>query len=958
MICLQRGLMKNRTSGKARAASEVGMKMVQVTIILAIAIALAAGSAFAAPARIASLEQYVQDPVRVALDAAGNVYVTDMIHNSVLVYRSTGAYVGTLNLPPKSYPRAIAVNANGALYVGVGSQVKVFNADFSSAGCLGGAVCANFKNLNDIHVDGAGNIYAVDNYPEISVVKVFDARGVLTGTISGSDASRLNKPTAVAVDDANGEIIIADQPDVVVTTNGTTATVSGTRIQVFDATGTVIRSLGTFGGGEVGPLDAAVSSAVDIALDGKGQVYIADMTQNNFKIMSQADGTILNTLYSDSGTPGFQPSGIAISKNGLAYIVWQKGSGSSGRVDIYGLDGYVTMTTGPASLLFEGRQYAGNPAAQTISIANSGSGTLNWTASKSVPWIVLGQDAGTTGPGAAASLSVGVDISSMIPGSLSGAVTITTDYGQQSTIGVTVNVLNPFILNISNGSLSFAAKKGKTAPAQAVTLGVDNLTTSAAWSASADSTWLAITPAAGTFTAEAPAVTASITVNTAGLAVGTYTGIITLSAPGVIGDGNRITVTLAVTSTTKISVATNRPEAKFTVSGPASYSGSGTSWSVEDAPAGDYVVAYDAVAGYKKPAPEKKTLVEDSEAAFSGVYVSWQDIAARKNIMVAKGLDATSDGLIKAYKNTGDAVAGFDFTAMENSSGATVAVADVDGDGAADLIIGSGYGSPAMIKVFRQDKSLLLEFAPFAGDGGVVVAAGDFDGNGTTEIVAMPAKGKIGEDANLLIFSYDTASATMLPAGAALSVSGTPSNLTFAAADLDGDGAAELVIVNSAGGTGSVVARTMKINAAQGVGSWTAAVVAETPLGANATGLAVALGDVDCDGKSEIIAALKNDSTQGAVIEIVKDGTVNSKFTVFDKSDVAGVSLASADLDGDGKADIIAAPSVRMQRKADVQAGLNGQVRVYSAEGALRLTVTSYEKLAVGVNIAVGDMGL
>ena len=48
-----------------------------------------------------------------------------------------------------------------------------------------------------------------------------------------------------------------------------------------------------------------------------------------------------------------------------------------------------------------------------------------------------------------------------------------------------------------------------------------------------------------------------------------------------------------------MAVITNLPEAKFTVTGPATYSGSGTCWGQANAPTGQYKIVFDNVPGYE-----------------------------------------------------------------------------------------------------------------------------------------------------------------------------------------------------------------------------------------------------------------------------------------------------------------------------------------------------------------------
>jgi len=72
--------------------------------------------------------------------------------------------------------------------------------------------------------------------------------------------------------------------------------------------------------------------------------------------------------------------------------------------------------------------------------------------------------------------------------------------------------------------------------------------------------------------------------------------------------------------TGSISVTTNLASATFTITGPATYSGTGTSFAQTNAPAGAYTITYSAVNGYATPASQTLSLAEGSTISFSGVY--------------------------------------------------------------------------------------------------------------------------------------------------------------------------------------------------------------------------------------------------------------------------------------------------------------------------------------------------
>lgn len=69
-----------------------------------------------------------------------------------------------------------------------------------------------------------------------------------------------------------------------------------------------------------------------------------------------------------------------------------------------------------------------------------------------------------------------------------------------------------------------------------------------------------------------------------------------------------------------ISVTTNQPAATFTISGPASFSGGGTSFSASSAPAGKYTATFGPIAGYETPPSQTQTLIAAGSISFVGAY--------------------------------------------------------------------------------------------------------------------------------------------------------------------------------------------------------------------------------------------------------------------------------------------------------------------------------------------------
>ncbi len=86
-----------------------------------------------------------------------------------------------------------------------------------------------------------------------------------------------------------------------------------------------------------------------------------------------------------------------------------------------------------------------------------------------------------------------------------------------------------------------------------------------------------------------------------------------------------------------------------------------------------------------------------------------------------------------------------DFYAYDPSfrGGVDVATGDVNGDGVDEIITAAGVGGGPHIKVFNQSGTLMNQFMAYAANfhGGVNVAAADLDGDGKAEIVTAPKQG-------------------------------------------------------------------------------------------------------------------------------------------------------------------------------------------------------------------------
>ncbi|MEX2154971.1 MAG: BACON domain-containing carbohydrate-binding protein [Gemmatimonadaceae bacterium] len=191
-----------------------------------------------------------------------------------------------------------------------------------------------------------------------------------------------------------------------------------------------------------------------------------------------------------------------------------------------------------AALTFTGVQGA-SIASQTITISNTGGGSLNWSVASSANWVTVTPAQGT-GP---ATITVQPSTSGLTAGSLAAIITITAPGAANTprTIAVTLTLEQAPAIGLSATTLSFSATAGGSNPANQ-TINITNTGGSTLnWTAASNASWLTATPASGT-----GAATLTAAVNTSGLAAGTHNGTITIAASGASNTPRSVAVTLTL----------------------------------------------------------------------------------------------------------------------------------------------------------------------------------------------------------------------------------------------------------------------------------------------------------------------------------------------------------------------------------------------------------------------------
>lgn len=111
-------------------------------------------------------------------------------------------------------------------------------------------------------------------------------------------------------------------------------------------------------------------------------------------------------------------------------------------------------------------------------------------------------------------------------------------------------------------------------------------------------------------------------------------------------------------------------------------------------------------------------------------------------------------------------------------------------------------------------------------------------------------------------------------------------------------------------------------------------------------GLSLAAGDFTGNGNQDIVVAPVKDMEANVKV-FNSDGVMLSNFLAYPYTYKGGVNIATADIDGDGKAEIVTAP----------KAGFEPMVKIFEQNGKLVRSFLAYPKtFKGGVSIAVGDV--
>ncbi len=241
-------------------------------------------------------------------------------------------------------------------------------------------------------------------------------------------------------------------------------------------------------------------------------------------------------------------------------------------------------------------------------------------------------------------------------------------------------------------------------------------------------------------------------------------------------------------------------------------------------------------------------------------------------------------------------------------------VADFNGDGIRDLLVvtyGDGTSGQVTVYLSNGDGTLEPGISSPAGSGPASAAAFDFNKDGKLDVAIASFSGGV----SILLGNGD---GTFAPP--ASYPTGTIST-SVAAADLNGDGNADLVVGNV---SGTESPGTLSVLIGDGKGAFKPA----TTVVSNLSPLAVAIGDLNKDGKPDLAVS---DNYSGILTVMLGDG--KGGFSQAGQYLALSNSLFITDVDGDGNPDVVIASGHPDGLMASVNGFLTSSMMVLFGKG-------------------------
>jgi DNA-binding beta-propeller fold protein YncE len=286
------------------------LRTAPATVLLLLSPAGVAAVIPACPSHAAAPAHIFRDPIGVAVDAGGNVYVTDQGTAQVIELSPAGRVLARWGRQGKgpgrlNIPEGIAVGRSGRVYVADtwNSRIQVFSPRGRSLARWGATRDRFFFRPQGLAVDRVGNVYVADDQDDW-IYRLSPAGKPLArlGRFGNPTQGEFRGPTDVAAD-AAGRLYVP----------------SYNWIYKLSRAGKTLAVWGTL---HPSTKPGRFTLPDALAVDGLGNVYVADTGNARIQKLSPS-GAVLAVFGTRGPGPGQfrDPTGIAVDAQGNIYIV-------------------------------------------------------------------------------------------------------------------------------------------------------------------------------------------------------------------------------------------------------------------------------------------------------------------------------------------------------------------------------------------------------------------------------------------------------------------------------------------------------------------------------------------------------------------------------------------------------------------------------------------------------------
>jgi DNA-binding beta-propeller fold protein YncE len=239
----------------------------------------------------------LNNPTGIAIDRAGNVYISDYLNNNAQKFTKDGTFILKFGVGSGQFlrPFDITIDSSGNVYLAdqVNQRIQKFTSDGRFITSWGVSV-----NPTGIAIDSSDNVYVAVQFSHYIAKFTSDGVPITSWGSPGTGNGQFEYPRGIAVDSSNNVYVTDIIPNTL-----------SYRVQKFASDGRFITSWGSLGSGST----SLNFNGYSITIDSSNNVYVADSFNN--RVQKFTDTGSLITEFGTSGNSDGQfnfPHSVAV----------------------------------------------------------------------------------------------------------------------------------------------------------------------------------------------------------------------------------------------------------------------------------------------------------------------------------------------------------------------------------------------------------------------------------------------------------------------------------------------------------------------------------------------------------------------------------------------------------------------------------------------------------------------